>query len=56
MPQKRNPDGLELARGMAARLIGEAAGAFAMLKSMPSGYNKDFQEDKRMLFSAVEHA
>lgn len=54
MPQKRNPDGLELARGMAARLTGEAAAMLAMLKSVPSGYNKDLQEDKRLLFAAVD--
>ncbi|HEX2166169.1 MAG TPA: argininosuccinate lyase [Longimicrobiales bacterium] len=54
MPQKRNPDGLELARGMAARSIGELTSALAMLKGTPSGYNKDFQEDKRLLFGAVD--
>ncbi len=54
MPQKRNPDGLELARGMAGRLIGELTSALAMVKSVPSGYNKDLQEDKRLLFSAVD--
>jgi argininosuccinate lyase len=54
MPQKRNPDGLELARGMAAISIGELTSALAMLKGTPSGYNKDFQEDKRLLFGAVE--
>lgn len=54
MPQKRNPDGLELARGMAARSIGELASALAMLKGTPSGYNKDFQEDKRLLFGAID--
>jgi argininosuccinate lyase len=54
MPQKRNPDGLELARGMAARSIGELTAALAMLKGTPSGYNKDFQEDKRLLFGAVD--
>src|SRR5690606_5862763 len=54
MPQKRNPDGLELARGMAARLIGETTAALAMLKGIPSGYNKDLQEDKRLLFSALD--
>jgi argininosuccinate lyase len=54
MPQKRNPDGLELARGMAARLIGDTAAALAMLKGLPSGYNKDLQEDKRLLFSAFD--
>jgi argininosuccinate lyase len=54
MPQKRNPDGLELARGMAARAIGELTAALAMLKGTPSGYNKDFQEDKRLLFGSVD--
>lgn len=54
MPQKRNPDGLELARGMAARSIGELTSALAMLKGTPSGYNKDFQEDKRLLFGSVD--
>jgi argininosuccinate lyase len=54
MPQKRNPDGLELARGIAARMVGEVAGALALLKGIPSGYNKDLQEDKRLLFSAVD--
>jgi argininosuccinate lyase len=54
MPQKRNPDGLELARGIAARLAGETASALAMLKGLPTGYNKDLQEDKRLLFSAVD--
>jgi len=54
MPQKRNPDGLELARGMAARLIGDVTAGLAMLKSVPSGYNKDLQEDKRLLFSAMD--
>jgi argininosuccinate lyase len=54
MPQKRNPDGLELARGMSARLIGNVTAALAMVKSIPSGYNKDLQEDKRLLFDALD--
>ena len=54
MPQKRNPDGLELARGKAARLAGHLTAAIAMLKGTPSGYNKDFQEDKTLLFDAVD--
>ena len=54
MPQKRNPDGLELARGKAARLIGDVTGSLAMLKGLPSGYNKDMQEDKALLFSAID--
>jgi argininosuccinate lyase len=54
MPQKRNPDGLELARGIAARLLGDLTAAVGLLKGLPSGYNKDLQEDKRLLFSAVD--
>ncbi|MGQ0560522.1 MAG: argininosuccinate lyase [Gemmatimonadota bacterium] len=54
MPQKRNPDGLELARGKAARLVGDVTAALAMLKGLPSGYNKDLQEDKALLFAAVD--
>ena len=54
MPQKRNPDGLELARGKAARLNGNVTAALAMLKGLPSGYNKDMQEDKTLLFDAVD--
>jgi argininosuccinate lyase len=54
MPQKRNPDGLELARGVAARLLGDLTAAIALLKGLPSGYNKDLQEDKRLLFSAID--
>lgn len=54
MPQKRNPDGLELARGKGARLIGDVTAALAMLKGLPSGYNKDMQEDKTLLFSAID--
>jgi argininosuccinate lyase len=54
MPQKRNPDGLELARGMAARFIGDVTAGLCMLKSVPSGYNKDLQDDKRLLFSSVD--
>ncbi|NLX10902.1 MAG: argininosuccinate lyase [Chloroflexi bacterium] len=54
MPQKRNPDPLELARGKAGRLIGHLAGFLATLKSLPSGYNKDLQEDKEPLFDACD--
>ncbi len=52
MPQKRNPDALELARGKAGRLIGELTGFLALLKGLPSGYNKDLQDDKTALFGA----
>ncbi|MEX0893627.1 MAG: argininosuccinate lyase [Gemmatimonadota bacterium] len=54
MPQKRNPDGLELARGKAARLAGDAAAALGVLKALPAGYNKDLQEDKTLLFGAFD--
>jgi argininosuccinate lyase len=54
MPQKRNPDGLELARGMSGRLIGDLTASLAMVKSLPTGYNKDLQEDKRLLFGAFD--
>jgi argininosuccinate lyase len=54
MPQKRNPDAMELARGKAGRLIGGLAGILATLKGLPSGYNKDLQEDKEALFDAFD--
>jgi argininosuccinate lyase len=54
MPQKRNPDALELARGSGARAIGELTTLLATLKGLPSGYNKDLQDDKRALFGAVD--
>jgi argininosuccinate lyase len=54
MPQKRNPDPLELARAKAGRLVGELAGFMGVLKGLPSGYNKDLQEDKTALFGAVD--
>jgi len=54
MPQKRNPDGLELARGKAARLTGDVGAVLAMLKGLPSGYQKDLQEDKAILFQALD--
>jgi argininosuccinate lyase len=54
MPQKRNPDALELARASGARTLGELTTLLATLKGLPSGYNKDLQEDKRSLFGAVD--
>jgi argininosuccinate lyase len=54
MPQKRNPDALELARGSAARMLGNLTALLATLKGLPSGYNKDLQDDKRALFDAVD--
>jgi argininosuccinate lyase len=50
MPQKRNPDPMELARGKAGRLLGNLVGLLTTLKGLPSGYNKDLQEDKEPLF------
>ncbi len=54
MPQKRNPDSLELARGSGARAIGALTTLLCTLKGLPSGYNKDLQDDKRVLFDAVD--
>jgi argininosuccinate lyase len=54
MPQKRNPDPLELARGKTGRLIGHLSGFLATLKGLPSSYNKDLQEDKEPLFDAYD--
>lgn len=54
MPQKRNPDALELARGSGARMLGDLTALVATLKGLPSGYNKDLQDDKRALFDAVD--
>jgi argininosuccinate lyase len=54
MPQKRNPDALELARGSAGRAGGDLFTLLVTLKGLPSGYNKDLQEDKRALFGAVD--
>ena len=56
MPQKRNPDALELARGSGARAIGDLSTLLSTLKGLPSGYNKDLQDDKRVLFDAVDTA
>jgi argininosuccinate lyase len=54
MPQKKNPDSLELIRGKAATLTGKVAGMLALLKGLPLAYNRDLQEDKAALFDAVE--
>ena len=54
MPQKKNPDSLELVRGKAGRMFGEMAGFMMSLKGIPSTYNKDLQEDKEPLFDAVD--
>ena len=54
MPQKRNPDALELARASAPRALGNLITMLGVLKGLPSGYNKDLQEDKRALFDAAD--
>jgi argininosuccinate lyase len=54
MPQKKNPDALELLRGKAGRVTGDLTGLLMTLKGLPSTYNKDLQEDKEPLFDAVE--
>ena len=54
MPQKRNADPMELMRGKAGRLIGNLAGFMTTLKGLPSGYNKDLQEDKEALFDSCD--
>ncbi len=54
MPQKKNPDIAELARGKAGRLIGNLTGLLATLKAQPLAYNRDLQEDKEPLFDSVE--
>jgi len=52
MPQKKNPDPLELIRGKAGRVLGRHAGWLMTMKGLPSGYNKDLQEDKEAVFDA----
>lgn len=54
MPQKRNPDSLELLRGKAGRLVGNLVGFLTTLKGLPAGYNRDLQEDKEPLFDTVD--
>jgi argininosuccinate lyase len=54
LPQKKNPDIAELARGKAGRLIGDLSGFLATLKGLPLSYNRDLQEDKEPLFDALD--
>jgi len=54
MPQKKNPDSLELARGKSGRLLGNLVSLMTMLKGLPSTYNKDLQEDKEPLFDTID--
>jgi argininosuccinate lyase len=54
MPQKKNPDVAELARGKAGRLIGDLTAILTMLKGLPLAYDRDLQEDKEPVFDAVD--
>jgi argininosuccinate lyase len=54
MPQKKNPDPLELVRGKTGRAIGHLVGLLTTLKGLPTGYNKDLQEDKEAVFGAED--
>ena len=54
MPQKRNPDALELMRGKSGRIVGHLVGLLTMLKGLPSAYDKDLQEDKEAIFDAID--
>ena len=54
LPQKKNPDIAELARGKAGRLIGNLTGFLATMKGLPLSYNRDYQEDKEPLFDSVD--
>ncbi len=55
MPQKKNPDALELLRGKSGRVLGSMTGLMTTLKGLPTSYNKDLQEDKEPLFDAVDN-
>jgi argininosuccinate lyase len=54
MPQKKNPDPLELVRGKTGRAIGHLVGMLTTIKGLPTGYNKDLQEDKEAVFGAED--
>jgi len=54
LPQKKNPDIAELARGKAGRLVGNLAGFLTTMKSLPLAYNRDLQEDKEPLFDSLD--
>ncbi len=54
MPQKKNPDSLELVRGKSGRLIGHLTALLTLLKGLPLAYNKDLQEDKHLLFDSLD--
>jgi argininosuccinate lyase len=54
MPQKKNPDALELIRGKAGRIYGHLLGMLTVMKGLPLGYNKDMQEDKEPIFDSID--
>lgn len=54
MPQKKNPDVAELARGKSGRIVGNLAGLLTTLKGLPLGYNRDLQEDKEAIFDSFD--
>jgi argininosuccinate lyase len=54
MPQKKNPDMAELARGKSGRLVGNLVSVLTMLKGLPFAYNRDLQEDKEPLFDSID--
>ena len=54
MPQKKNPDALELIRGKTGRVFGHLVSGLAMMKGLPLAYNKDMQEDKEAVFDALD--
>ena len=54
MPQKRNPDMLELIRGRCGNVYGDLFALMTILKGLPIGYNRDLQEDKRIVFRAYD--
>jgi argininosuccinate lyase len=54
MPQKKNPDAMELVRGKSGRVFGHLMSLLTMLKGMPTAYNKDMQEDKEAVFDAFD--
>ncbi|MDY6878450.1 MAG: argininosuccinate lyase [Chloroflexota bacterium] len=54
MPQKKNPDALELMRGKSGRMVGHLVGLLTTLKGLPSAYDKDLQEDKEPLFDTID--
>jgi argininosuccinate lyase len=56
MPQKKNPDALELVRGKAARVDGDLLRILSLMKGLPAGYQKDLQEDKEAVFDAADTA